>query len=86
MPIFYIDSGSFNNLQVTGSLLVTGEIFGTASWATNALTASYISGSITGSLFGTSSWAETASYALNTASPGTPLPPALNVYMYYNFS
>jgi hypothetical protein len=44
MPIFYIDSGSFNNLQVTGSLLVTGEIFGTSSLATtssHALTASF---------------------------------------------
>jgi hypothetical protein len=55
MPIFYIDSGSFNNLQVTGSLLVPGEIFGTASWATNALTASYVNPltqnvTITGSL------------------------------------
>ena len=43
-------------------------------------------GGITSSLFGTSSWAITASHALNVTSPGTPLPPALNVYMYYNFS
>lgn len=85
MPTLYIDSGSFNDLQVTGSTILsgsvnvsgsllvnsvpvlsstnfnnftssyntgsftgsfTGQLIGTASWARNALTASYISGSI----------------------------------------
>ena len=65
MAIFYIDSGSFNNLQVTGSLLVTGEIFGTSSLATtssHALTASFITASNVRGTVLSSSYSLTASY------------------------
>jgi hypothetical protein len=57
MPVFYLDSGSINNLEISSSLLVsgaftvsgsinttgglTGSLQGTASWATNAVTASF---------------------------------------------
>jgi hypothetical protein len=46
--LVYSDKVAFvNNVEVTGSLLVsgsiTGSLFGTASWATNAITASYAS-------------------------------------------
>ena len=56
----YILSGS---LTTTNG--ITGSLFGTSSWSTNALTASY--GDITGSLFGTASWAYSSSQAI-TAS------------------
>lgn len=62
-----------SGLVITGSISVTkgftGSLFGTSSWASNALTASY--GNITGSLFGTASWAFnslTASYGNITGS------------------
>jgi len=52
--------------QFTGSVSslngFTGSLFGTASWATNALTASYVLNAIS------SSFASTASYVLNTVS------------------
>jgi hypothetical protein len=59
---------------VLNSVTASAGFFGTASWATNALTASLAlraSGSLTGSLLGTSSWASnavTASYVLNAVS------------------
>lgn len=42
MPILYLDSASFNNIQVSGSITLSGStpLQGTSSWATNALTAS----------------------------------------------
>ncbi len=60
--------------SITGSLTaqngLTGSLFGTASWATQAITASYITGSI---FIGTNSalsasYALTASYAANAGS------------------
>jgi hypothetical protein len=75
MAIFYTDSGSFNSLQVTGSLTVTGRVSassftgsfqGTASYATQALsssyatTASYVLGTVA-----SASYASTASYVQN---------------------
>lgn len=73
LPIFSLDvsgSGRYTNgLQVTGSLnapIITGSIFGTASWAQNALTASFFSGSISNAV--SSSYAATASWAINSIS------------------
>jgi hypothetical protein len=76
-PSFSLDvsgSGRFTNgLQVTESLNapnITGSLFGTASWAQNAVTASYV----TGSIFGvtnpvlSASYSLTASYALNAGA------------------
>jgi hypothetical protein len=37
MAILYQDSGSFYNLEVTSSFRATGSLWGTASWAENAL-------------------------------------------------
>lgn len=58
-PIFNVDSGLITT--ITGSLSVqngiTGSLFGTSSWATNSLTASYYAGSIV-----SASYAATASY------------------------
>ena len=52
---------------ITGSVIATGgftgSLQGTASWATNALTASFLSGSIA-----SASYADTASYVLNSVS------------------
>ena len=50
MAIFYTDSGSFGDITVSGSAIVSG----TLSFAAN-------SGGLTGSLLGTSSWANSAS-------------------------
>ncbi len=67
--IAVLDIDSSRNVRISGSLIVTGSItgslFGTASWATNAVTASFLP---VGTYNITSSWAVTASYAL--ASPG----------------
>lgn len=52
MAIFYTDSGSFGDITVSGSAIVSG----TLSFAEN-------SGGLTGSLFGTSSWANNAQSA-----------------------
>jgi hypothetical protein len=66
---FRIKNGYFSegNSQVTGSLTVTagitGSLFGTASWAENAVTASFLSGTVA-----TASFAQTASYVLNAVS------------------
>ena len=46
----------------------TGSLFGTASWAINALTASFLSGSVSNAI--SASYALTASYALNGGSGG----------------
>ena len=58
-----------NNSTVTGSLVVTdgitGSLYGTASWATNASTSSYVLNAVSSSFSTTSSYALTASYALN---------------------
>jgi len=63
------------NTQVTGTLNVsqgiTGSLFGTASWATNALTASYVVNAISSSYAATASYvvnALTASYVLQAVS------------------
>jgi len=79
MPIFYLDSGSIDNLEISSSLLVsgsltlsgsmnsqgglTGSLLGTASWAENAVTASYI----TGSAFDSANPVLSASYALSSS-------------------
>jgi hypothetical protein len=55
MAIFYTDSGSFNNLEVTGSTILSGSLI--VSGATN-----FGPSGLTGSLFGTSSIAQTASF------------------------
>jgi len=64
---------ALNNTQITGSLNVsqgiTGSLFGTSSYATNALTASYFSGSISNST--SASYAATASYANSFTVGGT---------------
>ena len=61
-----------NQVISTTSSTLTGSLFGTASWANNVVTASYVTGSIfTGTNLALSaSYAETASYALN-AGGGT---------------
>lgn len=50
---------------VSGNITLdnSAELYGTSSWARQAITASY--GNITGSLFGTASWARSASSAIN---------------------
>jgi hypothetical protein len=67
------------NAIITGSLTVTngitGSLFGTASWASNAVTASFITASGVFGPFGansviSSSYALTASYALNAGAGG----------------
>jgi hypothetical protein len=69
------------SLQITGSLVVTGSInapsvtgslFGTSSWSQNAVTASYVTGSIFTSANPalSASYALTASYALNGGGTG----------------
>ena len=68
------------NINLTGSLNVsdsiTGSLFGTASWATNAVTASFVTGSNVYGPFGSNSiisasYALTASYALNAGGGGS---------------
>ncbi len=78
--LVYSDKVAFvNNVEVTGSLNVvggiTGSLFGTASWANNAVTASYIQTAQTASYVlqaVSSSFSTTSSYAL-TASYVNPL-------------
>lgn len=78
------DNGSVvsinSNSEITGSLIVTagitGSLFGTSSWATNAVTASYITSSNVQGPFGadsilSASYALTASFALNAGGGGT---------------
>jgi hypothetical protein len=61
-----------NNLIVTGSLNVTngitGSLFGTASWANNATTASFVLNAVSSSFATSAATATTASYILNAAS------------------
>jgi hypothetical protein len=61
--------------RITGSLNVsagiTGSLFGTSSWASNATTASYVLNAVSSSFSSTSSYvvtAQTASYVLNAIS------------------
>lgn len=67
MPIFYLDSGSIDNLEISSSLLVSGSLVVTGSMRAT--------GGLTGSLFGTASFSVrtvTASYyELVTGSSGT---------------
>ena len=58
MPIFFTDSASFNDVRISGSMLVSGTVSFTAN-----------SGGLTGSLFGTSSRAVTASFVLPAGLP-----------------
>lgn len=64
MAIFYTDSGSFNNLEITGSTILSGSLI--VSGATN-----FGPSGLTGSLFGSSSFATTSSAA--TSITFTPL-------------
>jgi hypothetical protein len=73
-PSYSLDvngSGNYSNgLTVTGSLNVTngitGSLLGTASWAENATTASYVLNAISSSFATSSSFAVSASYAPST--------------------
>ena len=77
-PIYTLDvsgSGNYSNgLTVTGSLIapnITGSLFGTASWARNAVTSSYIVNAISASYAFTASSAVsafTASSAVNSTN------------------
>ena len=64
MAIFYTDSASFSNVEVTNTILVSGSMIFSSS--------AQFAG--TGSLYGTASWAQsssvatTASYALNATA------------------
>jgi hypothetical protein len=62
MAIFYTDSGSFGDITVSGSVLVSG----TLAFSNN-------SGGLTGSLLGTASWANNAVTASYTLPSGLPL-------------
>ena len=63
---------ALNNTIITGSLNVTagitGSLFGTASWAQNAVTSSYILSAVSASFATSASLAQTASYVLNAVS------------------
>ena len=63
---------ALNNTTITGSLNVTagitGSLFGTASWAQNAVTSSYILSAVSASFATSASLAQTASYVLNAVS------------------
>ena len=54
MPIFYLDSGSIDRLEVSSSLLVSGTLTVTGSLLSQ--------GGFTGSLFGTASWANNINF------------------------
>lgn len=68
-----IVSGSGDVSILSGSLTVSGSVFATSSWATNALTASYVTGSVFTSANPalSASYALTASYAANAAFNST---------------
>jgi hypothetical protein len=63
---------ALNNTTITGSLNVTagitGSLLGTASWAQNAVTSSYILNAVSASFATSASLAQTASYVLNAVS------------------
>ena len=68
-------TGSLNvtgSITITGSLNVTagitGSLLGTASWAQNAVTSSYILNAVSASFATSASLAQTASYVLNAVS------------------
>lgn len=65
-----LTSGSAGELASLYAPSITGSLLGTASWANNAVTASYFSGSITNAVSSsyavTASYAETASFSLAT--------------------
>lgn len=83
MPIFYTNTASIDNLEVSASLLVsgtlalsgslsstgglTGSLLGTSSWSNNAVTASYV----TGSVYTSTNPALSASYALTASNAVT---------------
>ncbi len=79
--LVYEDKVAFvNNIEVTGSLnvvgVITGSLFGTASWAQNAVTASYITASRVFGPYGSNSitsasYAQTASYSRNLQISGS---------------
>ncbi len=83
MSIFYVDSASFGDVQITGSVNITGSLFGTASYANQSLssslaqTASYVLNAVSSSFVTTSSYSVTSSYAIaaNNAS-------AVDVYVF----
>ena len=66
---------ALNNSVVTGSLNVTsgitGSLFGTSSWANNAITASFVTTAQTASFVATSSWANNAITASAISLPST---------------
>ena len=63
---------ALDNSAITGSLTVTngitGSLFGTASWANNATTSSYILNAASASYALSASYSQTASYVLNAVS------------------
>jgi len=100
MAILYIDSGSLGNTTISGSITITsttivtgsfnaasltGSLFGTASWATTAVTASYITssnvfGPNSGNTILTSSYTVTSSYSPVVDFTTTPRRTSLNIY------
>lgn len=77
LPLFSLDvsgSGRYTNgLVVTGSLTapnITGSLFGTASWAQNAVTASFVQNAVSASFATTASFAQQASQVINALTPG----------------
>ena len=58
-------TGIVGDLSLSGNLTLGGNFLGTASWADNAVTASYVSASNIGGTVSSASYAGTASYALN---------------------
>ena len=73
---------ALNSINVTTTIVapsITGSLFGTASWANNAVTASFFSGSIANAV--SASYALTASYATNIQVSG-----AINNVQVINFA
>lgn len=64
MPIFYLDTGSIDRLEISSSLLVSGALVVSGSLQTSG-------GGLTGSLLGTASLATTASYVTGSIFFGT---------------
>ena len=76
LPQFNFDvsgSGRYTNgLVITGSLIapnITGSLFGTASWAQNAVTASYVLNAVSSSFSTTASFAQQAGQLVNALTP-----------------
>lgn len=70
MPTFYIDSASFNGLQVTGSTVLSGSVTISGSLNVSGSITGSLSGSITGDVFVTNT-AAGAAHALVVVSSGT---------------